>query len=79
MPYPFAQGIREGSTRNTDLAGLDFQRAQTPSRHSGKGPASPAVPASQTKAKTQNIIETMDYLRMSSSEIPVPHSSGSRA
>jgi hypothetical protein len=54
LPYPCVLGTRVGSIHSIGLVDPDFQRVQTPSQHSGKGPTSPAAPTSQTRAEMQD-------------------------
>lgn len=70
MPHPCVQGTRAGTTHSTGPAGPDSRRARIPSQHSGKGPASPAVPASRTKAETESTTETAGYVQAASLKSP---------
>lgn len=53
-PYLCVPGTRVGNIHSIDPVGPEFRRVQILSQHSGKGPTSPAVPASQTRAEMQD-------------------------
>lgn len=53
-PHLCGPGTRVGSIHSIGPAGPEFRRVQIPMQHSGKGPTSPAVPASQTRAEMQD-------------------------
>lgn len=53
-PYLCVPGTRVGNIHSIGPAGPEFRRVQILSQHSGKGPTSPAVPASQTRAEMQD-------------------------
>lgn len=64
-PYLCVPGTHVGSIHSIGLAGQEFRRVQIPLQHSGKGPTSPAVPASQTRAEMQDGTEGHPMLALS--------------